>query len=104
VGLYASFGKQDAELDEADRWPGDPALAEVMRLAKAKAPVEQVERTDALATAFNMDKLGTRNCIVDLACGHKAVVRYGSKTARCKSCHAMIMRGADYDAFRNRRD
>jgi hypothetical protein len=87
--------------DDEERWPGDPVLATVMK--GAKAPVELIVRTDWLATAVNRERLGEdmRRRIVDLACGHKAVT-VNVKTCKCKACHAMILRGADYDKFRNR--
>ena len=83
--------------------PRDEELAATMRKFKVKAPVEQIVRTDILATAINRQKLGSdiRKRIVDLECGHKEITTNITR-APCSQCHAMILNGEDYEAFRNR--
>lgn len=81
---------------------GDPVLADQMRRLKVKAPVERILMTDWLATAINKENLGLKR-VVKLECGHDEVTRNITK-APCSKCHAMILNGEDYDAFRNHRD
>ena len=80
---------------------GDPALAKTMQDLGVKAPVERIIRTDHLATAFNLKKLGSSmlNRIVDLECGHKTITK-NRKRAPCHQCHEMILNGEDYHRFR----
>lgn len=79
---------------------GDPRLAEFMRKHDVQAPVEQIEYVDWLATSLNREKLGDiRKRIVKLACGHFETTRNRTKCP-CSQCHAMILNGEDYAAFR----
>lgn len=80
---------------------GDDELATTMRRMKVPAPVEQIAYTDWLLTALNREKLGERRRVVVLACGHHEVTA-NSRSCRCAKCHAMILNGEDYEAFRNR--
>ncbi len=82
---------------------GDAHLAAVMRKLKIKAPTERVVRADWLATALNTDKIGIMKKVVELECGHRAIVRLAATTAKCHECHKMILNGEDYEAFRNDR-
>lgn len=81
---------------------GDPVLAETMRKAGVKAPVERIIRTDQLATCYYHVDHPERNImlrIVDLECGHKILTK-NWKRAQCHECHEMILNGEDYVLFR----
>lgn len=79
---------------------GDPKLAAMMQRLKPPVPVERIVETDIFLTVVNhLDLAGRR--VVLLACGHKAITA-NSARARCHECYRMIMKGEDYEAFRNR--
>lgn len=82
---------------------GDPKLAAFMRDMKVRAPIERIERDDHLLTMANMDKIriGHERFVV-LACGHRKLTG-ALYHAACHDCHKMILKGEDYDAFRNHR-
>ncbi len=84
---------------------GDPELAATMRRLKVRAPVEKIVDTDYLATALNRESIGPDLCkrVVILDCGHRIVTR-NRRRAPCPTCHAMILNGEDYEAFRRRGD
>lgn len=80
---------------------GDPVLAALMRRLAPPPPVERIVCTEMLATIANhLDLAGRR--VVRLACGHRKVTA-ASRRAQCLECHAMVMGGEDYDAFRRGR-
>ncbi len=87
---------------EEELWPGDEILAASNKRFGLKAPLERIVATDWVTTALNRDKIGEFQVVVDLACGHSQVVSMRRRNVRCKICQAMIDRGADYEAFRNR--
>lgn len=97
----AAFSEHDS-INE--KYPADPALAEIMRkiarVTKHKT-MEKIVATDWLLTAHNRGRLnlyhGVR--IVDLECGHKAVTKARGRI-KCKACEKMILEGRDYHKFR----
>jgi len=78
---------------------GDPVIAEMYRQTQPKPPVEHIIRTDIVASMFNRFTPPKR--VVDLACGHRAITKNRYRVG-CVACHAMMLNGEDYDAFRNR--
>lgn len=81
---------------------GDPVLAETMRQAGVKAPVERIVSVDQFMTLFlHADRSDTDllERVVNLECGHQAVTKNRSRV-KCEKCHEMILNGEDYVAFR----